>query len=240
MMGYIKKEKRKTCLLLGFIGMFLCGIGDILFAFRGDGEPYAAYGMIGMDIPSVPLWCYQLSFFIGIVATIGYWFGAKSVYSYVLDRLDGKSSNLLRTYGIGATMMSLGIFGIHSVCSMAIMCLRAAAEAGLSAEAINSFFTVPVLIPFVVTTLWQTVADLLVAIAYIGLIRQKILNLSKMWIACGPICLYLIFGILRTILTQATGNPLFGKLLAGGETWGLAFLFLSVFCCVKRQDAMHL
>lgn len=30
-MGYVTESKRKLYLLFGFIGMFMCGIGDILF-----------------------------------------------------------------------------------------------------------------------------------------------------------------------------------------------------------------
>lgn len=236
-MGYVSGNKRKVYLLMGFLGMFLCGIGDILLAFRGEGEPYAIGGMISGNIADVPLWYYQLSFVIGIVAMIGYWLGARAVYSYVLDRLDGKASKLLIIYAFGAGMMTLGIFGIHSVCSMALMSLRAAVSSGLTMEAIDEFFMTPMLFPFMITTIWQTLADLLVAIAYIGLIWKKIINVSKAWILCGPICLYLVFGILRSILMQISGNSLYGKLLAGGETWGLAFLFLSVFFCVKGQEA---
>ena len=40
-MGYVEKSRRKAFLLAGFVGMFFCGIGDILFAFRGEGEPKA-------------------------------------------------------------------------------------------------------------------------------------------------------------------------------------------------------
>lgn len=237
-MGYVMESKRKLYLLFGFTGMFLCGIGDILFAFRGEGEPYAIGGMISMHIDQVPLWYYKLSFFIGIVAMIGYWLGSRAMFSYITDQLNGRKSRLTVIYSIGANMMSLGIFGIHSVCSVVIMCLRAAVCSGLSAESINEYFMGTVLFPFVVTTIWQTLADLLVAIGYIGFICKKVINISKAWIVCGPICLYLIFGIVRTILEQFTANPLYGKLLAGGETWGLAFMFLAVFFRVKRYNEL--
>jgi len=39
-------------------------------------------------------------------------------------------------------------------------------------------------------------------------------------------------------LEQFTANPLYGKLLAGGETWGLAFMFLAVFFRVKRYNEL--
>lgn len=229
-MAYVKEENRRRYLLFGLLGMFLCGMGDIFLSFRGERGEAAVYGMIRFSIGEVPLWFYQLSFLIGILATFGYYLGTRAVYSYALDRAGDKASKLLKLYNVGATMMSLGIFGIHSVCCMAIMALQAAVRAGLPTERIDSFFAVPMLIPFVFTTIWQTLADLLVAIAYIGLICKKILPISKGWIACGPICLYLIFGLLRTGIDYGFASSLPGKFLAGGESWGLACMFLAVLC----------
>lgn len=80
-MGYVEKSKRKAYLLAGFVGMFLCGIGDILFSFRGEGVPKAISGIISMNISEVPLIFYQLSFFIGIIAMVGYWLGSRAMYS---------------------------------------------------------------------------------------------------------------------------------------------------------------
>ena len=236
-MEYVVEEKRKTYLLLGFIGMFLCGIGDILLAFRGEGTEKILGGIITQDIVNVPLWYYLLSFFIGILAMIGYFLGSKAMYSYIKDRLQKhQSSKLLKTFVIGANMMSLGIFGIHSVCSIALMALRSAVAAGVSAEVINETFMVPMLLPFIVTTIWQTVADILVAVAYIGLILNNVIEVSKKWIIIGPISLYVIFGILRTIIVNAFNAELLGKFLAGGETWGLSFMFLSLYLCLKNKD----
>ena len=121
-MPYAEKCKRPLYLLIGFVGMFLCGIGDILFSFRGDGEPTAVSGMMSMNITEVPLYFYFISFFIGIIAMVGYFFGSRAMYSYCLDRL-GKPTKALKAYNFGAVMMSLGIFGIHSVCSMALIAL---------------------------------------------------------------------------------------------------------------------
>lgn len=49
-MPYVEKSRRPLYLLIGFIGMFFCGIGDILFSFRGDGEPTAVSGMMSINI----------------------------------------------------------------------------------------------------------------------------------------------------------------------------------------------
>lgn len=89
-MGYVSENKRKAYLLAGFIGMFFCGIGDILLSFRGEGEPYAVSGMMSMSITEVPMLYYQLSFFIGIIAMIGYFWGSRAMLSYITDRLDSK------------------------------------------------------------------------------------------------------------------------------------------------------
>lgn len=213
--------------------MFLCGIGDILLAFRGEKTEKILGGIITQDIVNVPLWYYLLSFFIGILAMIGYFLGSNVMYSYIKDRLQKhQSSKLLKTFVIGANMMSLGIFGIHSVCSIALMALRSAVAAGVSAEVINETFMVPMLLPFIVTTIWQTV----VAVAYIGLILNNVIEVPKKWIIIGPISLYVIFGILRTIIVNVFNAELLGKFLAGGETWGLSFMFLSLFLCLKNKD----
>ena len=234
-MPYAEKSKRPAFLLIGFIGMFLCGIGDILFSFRGEGEPTAVSGMMSMNITEVPLYFYFISFFIGIIAMIGYFFGSKAMYSYCLDRLE-KPTKTLKAYNFGAVMMSLGIFGIHSVCSMALIALRCAAEAGLSPELINEHFALPMMIPFAVTTTWQTIADLIVGITYIIFVFKKIIPASKLWLICGPLVLYVIFNIMKAVISAVTDNMLIEKLLSGGETWGLAFMFLAVFFCVKKDN----
>lgn len=117
--------------------------------------------------------------------------------SYITDRLDGKPSKLRKLFGFGSGMMSLGIFGIHSVCCMAIMGFKAAADAGLSPEQIDKYFTPILIMPFIITTIWQTAADLMVAIAYIGLVSKKVIDISKAWILCGPIVLYVISALSR-------------------------------------------
>lgn len=234
-MPYVEKSRRPAFLLIGFIGMFICRIGDILFSFRGEGEHTAVSGMMSMNITEVPLYFYFISFFIGIIAMIGYFFGSRAMYSYCLDRL-GKPTKMLKAYNFGAVMMSLGIFGIHSVCSMALIALRCAAEAGLSPELINEHFTLPMMMPFAVTTTWQTIADLIVGIIYIVFVFKKVIPVSKLWLICGPLVLYVIFNILKAIITAVTGSAMIGKFLSGGETWGLAFMFLAVFFCVWKDN----
>lgn len=233
-MGYVNEEKRKAYLLTGFIGMFFCGIGDILLSFRGEGEPYAVSGMMSMHITEVPMLYYQLSFFIGIIAMIGYFLGSRAMLSHITDSLNGKASKLAKLFGFGSGMMSLGIFGIHSVCCMALMGFKTAADAGLSQDMIDTYFTPVLIMPFIITTIWQTAADLMVAIAYIGLVIKKVIDIPKAWILCGPIVLYVIFGVIKPILNAVCASPLPAKMLSGGETWGLAFMFLAVFTAVSK------
>ena len=91
------------------------------------------------------------------------------------------------------------------------------------------------MIPFAVTTTWQTIADLIAGIIYIVFVFKKVIPISKLWLICGPLVLYVIFNILKVIITAVTGNALIGKLLSGGETWGLAFMFLPVYFCAKKE-----
>ena len=233
-MGYVEKSKRKAYLLAGFVGMFLCGIGDILFSCRGEGVPKAISGIISMNISEVPLIFYQLSFFIGIIAMVGYWLGSRAMYSYIKDSFAGEHQKLLKTYGFGAVMMSLGIFGIHSICTMAVIALRAAAGSGLTPEQIDEHFTVLVM-PFMIGTAWQTIADLLVAVTYIIMVVKKLIPVSKKWLICGPVVLYVIFNIIKALLTAATDSTLLPKLFSGGETWGLSFMFLAMYFAVKKD-----
>lgn len=233
-MEYVEKSKRKAYLLAGFVGMFLCGIGDILFSFRGEGVPKAISGIISMNISEVPLIFYQLSFFIGIIAMVGYWLGSRAMYSYIKDSFAGEHQKLLKTYGFGAVMMSLGIFGIHSICTMAVIALRAAAGSGLTPEQIDEHFTVLVM-PFMIGTAWQTIADLLVAVTYIIMVVKKLIPVSKKWLICGPVVLYVIFNIIKALLTAATDSTLLPKLFSGGETWGLSFMFLAMYFAVKKD-----
>ena len=233
-MGYVEKSRRKAFLLAGFVGMFLCGIGDILFSFRGEGVPKAISGIISMNISEVPLIFYQLSFFIGIIAMVGYWLGSRAMYSYIKDSFAGEHQKLLKTYGFGAVMMSLGIFGIHSICTMAVIALRAAAGSGLTPEQIDEHFTVLVM-PFMIGTAWQTIADLLVAVTYIIMVVKKLIPVSKKWLICGPVVLYVIFNIIKALLTAATDSTLLPKLFSGGETWGLSFMFLAMYFAVKKD-----
>ena len=233
-MGYVEKSKRKAYLLAGFVGMFLCGIGDILLSFRGEGVPKAISGIISMNISEVPLIFYQLSFFIGIIAMVGYWLGSRAMYSYIKDSFAGEHQKLLKTYGFGAVMMSLGIFGIHSICTMAVIALRAAAGSGLTPEQIDEHFTVLVM-PFMIGTAWQTIADLLVAVTYIIMVVKKLIPVSKKWLICGPVVLYVIFNIIKALLTAATDSTLLPKLFSGGETWGLSFMFLAMYFAVKKD-----
>lgn len=118
---------------------------------------------------------------------------------------------------------------------MAIMGFKAAADAGLSPEQIDEHFTPVLIMPFIITTIWQTAADLMVAIAYIGLVSKKVIDISKAWILCGPIVLYVIFGIIKAVLNAVCTSPLPAKMFSGGETWGLSFMFLAVLICISKN-----
>ena len=251
-MRYISKKYRKAFLLAGFVSMLLCGVSDCLMSFMGEGGDYIVDGMQTMNIKDVPAWYYGISFVIGIFASAGYFLGTSSVCSYVSDRLGGKSSKAYKAYSFGTVMMSLGIFGIHTICALALMNIRAAVLAGLSAESIRENFVPSAIYPFIVGTTWQTTADIISGTAFIILVCKGVINIRKAWIAIGPLCFFVICQMLGKGLTALTGDMIFRHIFAGGESWGIAFMLLSVACicngdadraCLPqhsdRQDAVH-
>ncbi|MBR1422718.1 MAG: hypothetical protein IJ571_04670 [Ruminococcus sp.] len=235
-MKYIKQDKRMTCLLIGFVSMLLCGVSDCLLSFMGEGGPYAVDKMVSMNISDVPLWYYQASFVIGIIAAVGYYLGASSVWSYAYDRLGAQTSRSLKAYSFGTTMMLIGIFGIHSICCLALMNVRAAVLSGVTAENIEKYFLPSSLHPFIIGTAWQTTADLISGIAFIILVCKGIINVRKEWIAVGPLCLYVICQALGTFLASVTDNSSFKHWLAGGESWGIAFMFMAVAAACRKYN----
>ena len=235
-MKYIDKHRRKGLLLLGAVAMIMCGASDCLLSFMGEGEPYAVGEIVSMNITDVPLWFYQVSFIIGIIAAAGYYLAACCVWSHTYDRLGGEPTTPLKAYSLGTTMMSLGIFGIHSICCLALMNVRAAVLTGADAADIEKYFTPSALHPFIVGTAWQTLADIISGTAFIILVCKGVIGIRKAWIAIGPLSLYVICQLLGTVLTNATGYTLFKHCLAGGESWGIAFMFLSVWSVSGRND----
>ena len=228
-MRYIPKKHRRIFLLIGFLSMTLCGISDCLMSFMGEGEPFIVDGMVSMNISDVPLWYYWISFVIGIFASVGYFLGTTAVCSYAKDRPGGEGSKALRAYGFGTMMMSLGIFGIHSICALALMNVRAAVVSGVSLENIRENFAPSAIYPFIVGTVWQTAADLISGIAFIALVFRRVINIPKVWIAVGPLCLYLICQVLGKGMTAITGEQIFSHIFAGGESFGIAFMMLAVW-----------
>ncbi len=239
-MKYIKPKRRIACLLTGFAAMLLCGVSDCLLSFMGEGEPYAVGKMVSMNISKVPLWYYQVSFVIGIIAAAGYFLGASAVWSYAGDRLGDKPSKALKAYSFGTAMMSVGIFGIHSICCLALMNVRAAVLSGVTAENIEKYFVPSSLHPFIIGTVWQTAADLVSGTAFIILICRGVINVRRWWIAVGPLCLYVICQVLGRVLSAVSGSSLFTHWLAGGESWGIAFMFLAAAFACKKDSRKEL
>ena len=234
-MRYIDKKYRKPFLLAGFVSMLMCGVSDCLMSFMGDGGEYIVDGMMSMNIREVPLWYYSISFVIGIFASAGYFLGTSSVCSHVSDRLDGKPSKAYKAYSFGTMMMSLGIFGIHSICALALMNIRAAVMSGLSAESIKEHFVPAAIYPFIVGTTWQTAADIISGTAFIILVCNGVINVRKAWMAIGPLCFFVICQALGRGLTAFTGEPIFRHIFAGGESWGIAFMMLAVWSVSEKK-----
>ncbi|MBR1863357.1 MAG: hypothetical protein IJ806_04655 [Ruminococcus sp.] len=215
-------------LLLGTAAMLLCGVSDCLLSYMGEGEPYVVKNMVSADIVNVPLWHYSLSFFIGIPAAVFYYLAAGSVCRYIGESDAADAEGWKKAYRFGTAMMSVGIFGIHSICCMALMGVRAALLSGADPLTAGEMFAPAALIPFAVGTVWQTAADIISGAAYIAMVVKGVIPVPKKWLIIGPLSLFVITKVLGRTLTALTGVSAFTHWLAGGESWGIAFMFLSV------------
>lgn len=214
--------------------MLLCGISDCLLSYMGDGEPHVLAGIISANIVNVPLWYYQASLVIGIIACVGYLLASRAACFYILDRQNGDRTGLYKAFSFGTTMMSVGIFGIHSICCMALMNVRAALLAGASADSIAAYFTQSALVPFTVGTIWQTTADIISGVAFIVMVAKE-KSPFEVFIVIGPLVLYVICKVAAAVLTDVTGNSVFSHVLGGGESWGIAMMFLAFYFAVRKE-----
>ena len=51
----------------------------------------------------------------------------------------------------------------------------------------------------------------------------------------GPFVLYVICKVAAAVLTDVTGNSVFSHVLGGGESWGIAMMFLAFYFAVRKE-----
>lgn len=235
-MGYIEKKNRKRYLIIAFIILMFHGFfGDGLLYDRGSADETAVNGLVNMGLGEVPQWHFMLSFFIGIPAAAGYWLGTRCVWSYAQDRLNGKKSNMLSIYKASTAVMSLLIFGQHTICTMGLMLLQAAVKSGVSTEDISSSFALPYLVPFALGTTVQTVCNALECVSFVTFICKKTIPVSKIWLILSPGILYVIGMVILGINSATIDSKLIGMICTSAESWAFGFSYLCVYTAEKKE-----
>ena len=95
-MLYIQKEKRKRLLIIGFIGMALFAIGDVLLqSFSNDGDTLLI--IMKTTVRDMPIGRLYFTLLTGIIAAPSMYSGLCAMDSYLCDRLKNrKEENLIR------------------------------------------------------------------------------------------------------------------------------------------------
>lgn len=221
-------DKWKRNLLLGFTGMLLCGAGDVLLGWIGNSGVSFFGGLANTDMVNTPMLQFEISFLFGMIATPLLWIAGSTVNTFLKEILQEKRSGLLKLYSVGMKMLVGSIFCAHSVCCMAMMCIRSGLKAGLTAAVLEASFYEAVYIPFMLTNIWIILGELLISIAYIYLVCKKIIALPGILLLLNPACLYIIFKAAGSLLTAVTGNSVFAHLAGGGGSWGVGLMFLAI------------
>lgn len=234
-MDFVKEKNRKYYLILGFISGVLCGAGDILIGYFGKSGTAIFGGVVNTDIVHAPLWQFELSFVFGLVAAPLMWMAGSSMYLYLKSQAKEKYPKMLHIFSFGMKVMVLCVAAAHSVCCIAMMCMKVALEQGLTVDLIESVYRIPLLVPFMATNIWVTVSELLVSISYIYLVMKRIINVPKLLLIFNPICIYILSEIIGMLILTFTKDVLLKQLFAGGASFGFGLMFLGCYISAKKD-----
>lgn len=234
-MDFIKEKNRKYYLMTGLIAGILCGIGDILLGYFGQSGTAFFGGVVNTDITAVPMRQFELSFVFGLVAAPLMWMAGSSMYLYLKDWTENKYPAMLKIFSLGIKIMVICIAAAHSVCCIAMMCIKVALEQGMPVDLIESVYRVPLLIPFMVTNLWVTVSELFVSVSYIYLVVKRVIKGPKILLIFNPICIYVLIEIMGILILAFTKDALLKQLFAGGASFGYGLMFFGCYLSAKKR-----
>ncbi len=234
MIGEINTLSRNK-LLCGFAAGILCGIGDILLTYFGDGGT-AFFGITNTDIAKSPMLQFELSFLFGLIAAPLFYIGGNFACKYISEKAGKEHPKICRVFSVGIIIMILCVAAAHSICCSAMMCVKSALEQGISPEMIEEMYYRPLMIPFIVTNIWVTVSEFLVSAAYLYLFCKKKINVPRVFIIFNPICIYLIFTVMKLAAQGLTDNWLITKLFAGGASFGYGLMFLACYFSLGKDS----
>ena len=226
-MFYVHKEKRKLLLVLGFIGMALFALGDVLLqSFAGEGEDILL--IMKSSIKDMPMGRLYFTLLTGVMAAPFMYLGLCAMDSYLSDRLGEKKGKMYRCFQVGAILGTLSFFAAHSVCAVLEMSVKQALACGLSPETVDSAYRMSFLVSFAATNLWVTVTEVCLSVAFIYYVLKKIIPLPKAAVILNTAGFYIIFNLVGAVLTGITGDGIFSLLAKSGASLGMGASFLAV------------
>ena len=233
-MMYIQGEKRRGLLFLGFVGMVLFAVGDVLLqSFLENGETLLI--MLRTSIQEMPMGRLYFTLLTGALATPCMYFGLCAMDSCLRDRLGEGRGKMYRCFQVGAVMGMLSFFAAHAVCAVLEMSIKQALECGLSSETVDMAFRTPFLLAFAATNLWVTVAEVCLSVAYIFYVLKGVLPLPKVAVLLNTAGFYILFQNVGRILTAVTGNGIFSLLAKAGASLGVGAMFLATMHVCRGQ-----
>lgn len=236
-MDSLAEKKQKYHLAAGIIAGFLYGAGDILIGYFGQSGTSFFGGAANTDMIDAPMWQFELSLAFGLIAVPLMRMAGSSMYLHIQKRAKKKYPKILKTFSFGMKLMVMFAAAAHSVCCVAMMCIKAALEQGMSVDSIESIYRVPLLLPFIATNIWITVSELSVSISYVYLVLKKVINVPRPLLIFNPICIYLFSYIIRILIQAFTRDAMLGQLFAGGASFGYGLMFLGGYISVRREEA---
>lgn len=223
-----QKSDGQNKLLCGFAAGILCGIGDILLTYFGDSGT-VFFGIANTDIAKSPMLRFELSFLFGLIAAPLFYIGGNSACKYLSEKAGKEHPKICCVFSVGIIIMILCVAVAHSICCSAMMCVKSALEQGICPEMIEEMYYRPLMIPFIVTNIWVTVSEVLVSAAYLYLFCKKKINVPIIFIIFNPICIYIIFTVMKLAAQGLTDNWMITKLFAGGASFGYGLMFLACY-----------
>ena len=233
-MLYIQKEKRKPLLIIGFLGMALFAVGDVLMqSFSNDGTDILL--MMKSSVEDMPIGRLYFTLLTGVIAAPAMYFGLCAMDSYLRDRIGNQKGKMYRCFQVGSIIGALSFFAAHSVCAVLMMAVKQAFVCGISPDTVDVAYRTPFLVSFIATNLWVTVSELCLSVSFIYFVLKKTIPLPKAAVLQNTIGFFIILNTVSALLTSLTGNEIFTLLGKSGASLGMGAMFLATACACGQE-----
>lgn len=231
-------KSRKRALIFGFLTLFLCGIGDWLIGYYPQGGRPLIFGITTTAIATIPSWFFILSMIFGVLSGFGCKEYAPVMVDILKDLGGSRYPRMFKAFRFGFSSAPLMFISFHTACCVALLLLQAALRAGVTAEAAEKYFLLPVAASLIPFTVWCFVVDIPITVAYMYFVIKGTLKLSKPYAVLCPWGMSLLAKLIYAVLV-AVGREELAFLTACGESWGHAFMCLAFYRLYLNGIGVH-